>query len=76
LSLDCHENNSTEKTPVSSLPLISHHLFVAAIDEPHENHERRVEAISREKVIEVVVSTEPLPEPAIRSAGISIEPEF
>jgi len=52
---------------MSSLPLISHHLFVAAIDEPSNSQSITLET-RREKLIdlEVLDWTVPLPDPARR----------
>jgi hypothetical protein len=52
---------------MNSLPLISHHLFVAAIDEPGSNPCDKVDAADG-KVIEVEVLgwAQPVPEPAPR----------
>ena len=50
---------------MSSLPLISHHLFVAAIDEPRNSQSIALEANHKKSIeLEVLDWTVPLPDPA------------
>jgi len=52
---------------MSSLPLISHHLFVAAIDEPSNSQSMALEARHEKSIeLEVLDWTVPLPDPARR----------
>ena len=49
---------------MSALPVISHHLFVAAIDEPTNSPPAKVDAIDARAIkVEVLDWTEPVPEP-------------
>jgi hypothetical protein len=52
---------------MNSLPLISHHLFVAAIDEPRNSQSLALEANHKKSIeVEVLDWTVPLPDPASR----------
>jgi len=58
---------------MSALPLISHHLFVAAIDEPDNSQPKAVEASGHDNAIdlEILDWTDPVLDSAVRPARIS-----
>ena len=63
---------------MSALPLISHHLFVAAIDEPDNSQPKGVEASDPDNAIdlEVLDWTDPAIDSAVRPVKISPSSNF